>query len=177
MEFADFLKTVRASQLQSRFFHFTDKKNVDSIRTHGLLSTAELRAQNLFGNVKPGGDANSLESDHKSGTDQYVCLCFTTSHPMCHVAQNDERKLDPVWLSIDPEIIKVDGVMLTNAPSNQGGVEKVPAAQALDALDLTIIYQWTDWSVGNNHERRQVAEKYEILVPKQVAVKYIVHGL
>ncbi len=176
MDFDAFLKMVRGSNLQSRFFHFTDKKNLNSIRAHGLLSTAELRQRKMFGNVKPGGDANSHQSDINSGTDKYVCLCFTTSHPMFHVAQNDERKLDPTWLSIDPEVIKVNGVMLTNAPSNQGGVE-VPAGQALKVLDLPILYQWTDWDVGDNYQRRQTARSAEILVPKEVAVKYIVRGL
>jgi hypothetical protein len=177
MDFDVFLRTVRGSALQTRFFHFTDKKNLDLIRANGLLSTAELRRRNMLGNVKTGGDANSLQSDHNTGTDQYVCLCFTTSHPMCYVAQTDERKLDPVWLGIDPEIIKADGVMLTNAPSNQGGVEKVPAAQALDALDLHVIYNRTDWGVPEIYARRVVSEKYEILIPKSVAKKYIVSGL
>ena len=54
MDLDKFLAMVRASQLQRQFFHFTDKKNLNSIRQHGLLSTAELRRRGLFDAVKPG---------------------------------------------------------------------------------------------------------------------------
>ena len=89
MDLGAFLKTVGASTQHKRFYHFTDKKNLDLIRKHGLLSTSELKRRNLFTGVTPGGDANSQASDYATGTDQYVCLCFTNNHPMCHVAQND----------------------------------------------------------------------------------------
>jgi hypothetical protein len=118
MDLDKFLATVRGSQLQQRFFHFTDKRNRESIGKHGLLSTAELRRRKLFDGVKAGGDAISQASDHAKGTDEFVCLCFTDSHPMGYVAQNDERKLDPVYLQIDPEVVKAEGVMITNAPSS-----------------------------------------------------------
>jgi hypothetical protein len=48
------------------------------------------------------------------------------NHPMAHVAMNDERKLDTVYLGIDPKVIKLPDVMITNAPSNQNGIERVP---------------------------------------------------
>jgi ssDNA thymidine ADP-ribosyltransferase, DarT len=141
MDLDKFLATVRASQLQKCLFHFTDKQNLASIRKHGLLSTAELRRRGLFGDVKAGGDINSQQSDRNKGTDKFVCLCFTASHPMYYRAQS--RGIDPVYLQIDPEIVKVAGVMITNAPSNQGGVERVPAAEALNGLDLHVIYNRT----------------------------------
>jgi len=177
MELNAFLAVVRSSTQHQRFYHFTDKKNLDSIRKHGLLSTAELKRRNLFLGVTPGGDANSQASDHATGTDQYVCLCFTNNHPMCHIAQNDGRNLDPVYLQIDPEIIRAAGVMITNAPSNQAGVQRVGAVTALDGLNLQVIYTWMNWKDPEIHARLMVAEKYEILVPQQVALKYILHGL
>jgi hypothetical protein len=57
---------------------------------------------------------------------------------MSYVASTGDRNLEPVYLSIDPEVIKRPGVMITNAASNQGGVERVAAAQALDGLDLEV---------------------------------------
>jgi hypothetical protein len=177
MDLGTFLQKVQASAQHKRFYHFTDKKNLDSIRKHGVLCTAELRRQGIFKAVTPGGDANSQASDRASGTDQFVCLCFTSNHPMCHIAQNDERKLDPVYLQIDPEIIRDAGVMITNAPSNQNGVQKIAAATALDNLDLDVIYNWMQWNDPPILARLKVAEKYEILVPQQVALKYLVGGL
>jgi len=89
MDLEQFLATrVRGSTQQRHFFHFSDRKNLPSIKKHGLLSTSELRRLGLFKDVTPGGDTNSQESDHKTGTDQYVCLCFTDNHPMSYVASS-----------------------------------------------------------------------------------------
>lgn len=89
-----------------------------------------------------------------------------------------ERGIDPVYLSINPEIIKLPGVMITNAASNQGGVVKQAAEIALDELHLDPIYSWIDWTHHPEaRDHRILAEKYEVLVPKNVAVGYIVAGL
>lgn len=170
-------ETLSGGPQHRKFYHFTDKKNLPLVRQHGLLSTNELRRRGLLVDVKTGGDANSLQSDTAKGTDGYVCLCFTRNHPMAHVAMNDERKLDPVYLEIDPNVIKLPDVMITNAPSNQSGVERVAAALALDELDLDIIYKRTDWSDAEIQARLKVAEKYEILIPGSLAIPYIIGGL
>jgi hypothetical protein len=168
--------TVGKSTQHKRFYHFTDRKNLDSIRSHGLLCTRSLRAKKLFDGTITGGDANSLESDAAKGTDKYVCLCFTDSHPMAFIART-ERNLDPVYLQVDPQVLKLPGVMITDAPSNQNGVERIPAAKALDSLDLEVLYTRMVWSVPEINARLRVAEKYEILVPRGLATKYILAGL
>jgi hypothetical protein len=176
MDLNDFVKRVRASKQFDYFYHFTDKKNLPSIKESGLICTSELRRLGRLKEIITGGDANSLNSDTKSGTDKFVCLCFTTNHPMSFRAA--ERGVDPVYLSIDPEIIKMPGVMITDAASNQNGVVPVAASKALDNLHLDCIYQWIDWNVHPEaHDHRILAEKYEILVPKSVAVRYILKGL
>jgi hypothetical protein len=167
---------VAKSTQHNCFYHFTDRKNLDSIRERGLLCTAELKRQKLFPQVTPGGDQNSLHSDEANGTDKYVCLCFTNNHPMCYVASSN-RGLDAVYLRIRPEILKVNGVMITNAPSNQTGVQKVLAAAALSNLDLDVIYTRLDWTDPAVNGRLQIAEKYEILVPQRVTIDYISGGL
>ena len=90
---------------------------------------------------------------------------------------NDERKLDPIYLEIDPQVLKLPDVMITSAPSNQIGVARVAAAEALDGLDLEVIYKWTEWSTAEIKERLKTAEKYEILIPGSLAKRYIVGGL
>jgi hypothetical protein len=169
--------TLAKSPQHQSFYHFTDRKNLPLVLQHGLLSTSELRNRGLFENVKTGGDAISLQSDTAKGTNGYVCLCFTRNHPMAHVAMHDERALDPVYLEIDPKVIKLPNVMITNAPSNQNGVVRVAAATALDGLDLEVIYSRTDWTDAAVQARLQAAEKYEILIPGSLAKQYIVGGL
>jgi hypothetical protein len=96
---------------------------------------------------------------------------------MCYVAQHDGRNLDPVYLQISPDVINTAGVTITTAPSNQNGVQKIAAAIALDSLDLPVIYTWADWKDAAINARLKVAEKYEILIPEQVPLNYIVGGL
>jgi hypothetical protein len=171
-----FLTMVRTSSQFSHLYHFTDVNNLSSIRSRGLLSTAELRRLQLLSGVVTGGDMNSLNSDIQTGTDNYVCLCLTKNHPMSFRAA--ERGVNPVYLSINPEIINLPGVMVTNAASNQIGVVKQPLDVGLDELHLDSIYKWVDWTKHPEvYEQRKLAEKYEILVPKQIAVPYIVGGL
>jgi hypothetical protein len=178
MDLDYFLKeTLGKSTQQQRFYHFTDRKNLPLIRANGLIATSGLRSRNLFDGVKTGGDALSLQSDAAKGTDKYVCLCFRPNHPMAHVAMNDGRKLDPVYLEIDPAVIKLAGVMITNAPSNQNGVQRIAAASALDGLDLEVLYKRTDWNDAAIKARLQTAEKYEILIPSTLDKRYIVGGL
>jgi hypothetical protein len=171
------LPYIAGSTQHQHFYHFTDKRNVDSIRKHGLLCTAELRRLGMFDKVTAGGDAISLASDARNGTDQFVCLCFTSNHPMVYIAANDERQLDAVYLQINPEVIKLPGVKVANAPSNQNGVVPELATAGLGALDLEIIYKWTNWTNPEFKARLDVADKYEILVPKCIPVRYIVAGL
>jgi hypothetical protein len=170
-------ETLGKSTQHQKFYHFTDRKNLPLIRQHGLLSTSELRRRGLLENVKTGGDAISLQSDSAKGTDAYVCLCFTRNHPMAHVAMMDDRKLDPIYLEIDPQVIKRPNVMITNAPSNQAGVDRIAATAALDGLDLEVLYKRTDWTNAEILARLRAAEKYEILIPGSLAKQHIVRGL
>ncbi len=95
---------------------------------------------------------------------------------MAHIART-QRGLEPVHLGINPNVLLRPNVMITNAPSNQAGVVKVPAATALDNLDLEVIYKRTDWKVPEIQERLKTADKYELLIPNGIDLGDIVHGL
>lgn len=170
------LALVAQSTQHKQFYHFTDRSNLSSIKSHGLLSTAQLHKRKLFNSVKTGGDENSLASDRANGTDGYVCLCFTSNHPMAHVAREAGR-IDPVYLSINPEIIWTNGAMITSAPSNQNGIPKRPVADTLKEIDLEVIYKRMEWGDPAINQRLRTAEKYEILIPNEVALKYITGGI
>jgi hypothetical protein len=70
----------------------------------------------------------------------YGHLSFTTNHPMAHLAQKDGRIRDLVWLHINPEIVQVKGALSTIGVSNKKGMAPISVAEALDGLDLEIIY-------------------------------------
>ena len=91
-------------KLKSSFYHFTDVRNLPSIRNHGILS---MRAMRQMGSLPtaPGGNAWSQDADIGSGMDGYVHLCFFDEHPMEWLAKQDGRIERSVFLEISPEIL------------------------------------------------------------------------
>jgi hypothetical protein len=155
------------------FYHFTDRGNARSIRElGGLYSLASLREMSVE-IPAPGGNDWSHDADVMKGLDQYVHLCFRPNHPMEYVARQDGRLTNPVYLQIHPDILRVKGVMFTVDVSNKSGVEVIPLADALDVIDFKVLYTRTDWTDPEVQQRLRQAEKYELLVPDHVPMKYI----
>lgn len=173
MDLDHFIQQVMLTSTQHRFlYHFTDTRNLPSIRQHGILSTRELRARGIA-ILAPGGNQWSLDADKMFGMDAYVHLCFTNSHPMAFLAQQDGRIQTVTYLYVRPDAIKIAGVMITNDVSNKSGVVPRAASEMLDTLDLEVIYKRTDWRNPAIQQRLQAAEKYELLVPSQLSATYI----
>jgi hypothetical protein len=155
------------------FYHFTDRRNAASIRKiGGLYSLATLRELGVE-ILAPGGNVWSHEADAMKGLDRYVHLCFRPNHPMEFAARQDARITDSVFLQIHPDILCIDGVMFTADVSNKSGTEIISLAKALDVIDFKVLYTRTDWSDPEVRQRLRQAEKYELLVPNHVPMKYI----
>ena len=155
------------------FYHFTDRRNAASIRERGgLYSLAALREMGIE-IPAPGGNEWSHEADESRGLDRYVHLCFRPNHPMEYVARQDGRIIDSVYLQIHPDILRTKGVMFTADVSNKSGVEAVPLAEALEIIDFKVLYTRTDWTDPEVQQRLRQAEKYELLAPDHVPMKYI----
>lgn len=153
------------------FFHFTDTRNLPSIREHGLLSMYELRERMII--MAPGGNDWSLDADKRSGMDRYVHLCFFEEHPMEYIAKKEGRIERSRFLRIDPSVLTMDGVLISKEVSNKAGALPKPADEMVGELDLQVIYTRTDWSDAKIQARLRAARKCELLVPGQVAVDLI----
>jgi hypothetical protein len=121
----------------------------------------------------PGGNDWSHDADKMKGLDQFVHLCFRPNHPMEYVGRQDGRIANPVYLQIHPDILKIKGIMFTADVSNKSGVEAISLAKALDVIDFKVLYTRTDWTDADVQLRLRQAEKYELLVPNHVPMKYI----
>lgn len=76
MDLDAFLKDhVAKSEQQTTFFHFTDTRNLDLIKKHGLLSRRKLKELGIQ-IPAPGGNQWSMESADRLGLDRYVSLCL-----------------------------------------------------------------------------------------------------
>jgi hypothetical protein len=155
------------------FYHFTDRSNAVSIRElGGLYSLAALREMGVE-IPAPGGNDWSHDADACKGLDRYVHLCLRPNHPMEYVARQDGRIPNPIYLQIHPDILRVEGVMFTADVSNKSGVEILSLAEALGVIDFKVLYTRTDWNDPDVKLRLRQAEKYELLVPNHVPMKYI----
>ena len=84
-------------------YHFTDRRNVDSIRSHGLLSLEACRKRGIEV-PRPGGNTISQDQDHRNGFGNCIHLSLVKRSKMLGQATADERKLSPVWLEISSRV-------------------------------------------------------------------------
>lgn len=155
------------------FYHFTDDRNLPSIREVGaLLSLKELRNRDLKP-AAPGGNQWSHEADTRFGLDDYVCLCLMDWHPMEFSARQQERLAETTFLRIRPSVLMSDGVRFAPGVSNKSDVPILNFDEALDSMDFSAVYDRLDWKDPEVKARRVVASKYEILIPNAIPISLI----
>ena len=159
---------------KNTFFHFTDERNLNSIRAHGLLSLRELKRRSLP-IAAPGGNHLSWKLDEDSGLDGFVHLCFRPNHPMAHAAVQDGRITALRYLKICPKVALLAGVEATLDVANKTGVRRYPVSEAIQNPDFDhkVLYTRTDWSNPETQANLQQVERYELLVPDHIPVEYI----
>jgi len=85
-------------------YHFTDSRNIPSIREHGLFSLAALRARLNFDigvDFFPASSVSSREIDYRKNLNNYIRLCADTNHPMVTIAVNENRIQNVSWIRLN----------------------------------------------------------------------------
>lgn len=85
-------------------YHFTDSRNLPSIRRHGLLSWKRLLDRKII--HWPASSQDSRRYDARANLEDYVRLCTKKEHPMAYVALRESRIRDFVWLEIDEIVLR-----------------------------------------------------------------------
>jgi hypothetical protein len=153
--------------------HFTDIRNLPSIRAMGGLWSRHILKQRCVTQHYPGGNQWSLDADEMVGMDKYVHLCLRTNHAMEHIAKQDKRIEKTLWLYIDAaSVFKIEGVMYSYGVSNKSGVKINPIQKAVPDIDFQVLYTRTDWHDPGINARLSSAELCEVLVPDHVPVQY-----
>jgi len=153
-------------------FHFTSVKNLDSIRRLGLLSQRNIVEMRLD-NVDYASDETSRNSDRKRDLDGHVHLCFFEEHRMAHVAVKEGRIAETVFLRVNPDVLRLPGVLIGAGATNSEDAEVGDVSAMLSKLDWDVIYSYADWNDPAVNQRLQAAQMYEILVPERVATEYL----
>src|SRR5436853_7769546 len=112
-----------------RLYHFTDRRNLDSIRAQGGLHPLSDLVKRGVIIPAPGGNQWSRDADELKGMGRYVHLCFRSNHPMEYLARQDGRIADSIFLEIHPSVIQFECVPFTADVSNKAAVETVPLCE------------------------------------------------
>lgn len=159
------------SKSNNAVYHFTDSRNLPSIREHGLLSMSEVRKREIA--VVPGGNQWSLDADKHVGMDQYVHLCFFRDHPMAYIAQQEGRIENARYLKIDPKIILHSGAKITDRVSNKKDANPKAAIEMFGKIDWQVLYSRTDWKDPKIQARLKIAKVCELLIPDNIPANMI----
>lgn len=154
-------------------WHFTDESNLQSIIDNGgLLALTESRRRGVHV-PSPGGNQWSHDADRIRGVDSYVHLAFLDDHPMLFHTRNDGRTPNPIWLKISLDILDSPDIRYTNDVSNGNGVPLLTAEEALEHIDLQVMFTYMDWKLPEIRQRRNQALRSEILIPGSVPLNMI----
>ncbi len=153
-------------------YHFTDRKNLESIKNNGgLYSLAKINEMKLK-DVSYISNDWSQDADRSKGIDSYVHLCFVQGeHPMAFNAIENGK--DIVWIEINSEVLNSAGVLYTNDIANKSGVILLDNEAAKEKLDIEAICKFLPFNVEGNRERKVATYKYEILIPNFVPLSFI----
>ena len=85
-------------------YHFTDSRNIPSIKEHGLYSFAALKAKLELDDgtdFYPASSETSREIDFRKNLHNYIRLCSEQNHPMVTIAMNENRINSVSWIKLE----------------------------------------------------------------------------
>ena len=109
-----------------RLYHFTDPRNIESIKRFGLMSWQQLVQRGI--NHYPGSNDDSRRLDARKSLENYVRLCLFPKHSMAELAVQHKRIDSFVWLSIDDRVIRLATSLFSdqNATANAAIINDDP---------------------------------------------------
>lgn len=109
---AEIIKTYLEHNGVQYFYHFTDRRNLESIIKNGGLFSWKYSLDNGVTITCPGGDKWSRELDQRFGLEDYVRLSFCDDHPMSWRLKKNGSDL--VLLKIKKEVALFSGTLFSD---------------------------------------------------------------
>lgn len=156
-------------------YHFTPRKNLASIREHGICPNSSLNEMGIF-QAEFASNEWSQTEDNRRGLHKYVHLCFNNQHPM-EYRKRIQEGMDMVFLQIDSSVLLYPEVSFTNDVSNKSGIRTFEIDNFEKNIDCEVLFMKTDWHDPDIQERLQNARKSEILIPQIIPSSKIIFPL
>ena len=150
-----------------KFYHFTDRRNLQSIINNGGLHSWDSLTRN---NIHTFTSSNELSRnlDIQYGLENYVRLSFTNYNPMTtRVISQEKREL--IWLEIDMNVALLGDTLFSDLNATDNNVKISSDFNFLKSLNFNIFNK--RWNTLNFKEKKEY--QAEILVKEFLPIKYI----
>jgi hypothetical protein len=150
-------------------YHFTDRKNIDSIKQYGGLFSCRYLKNNQIATYS-GGDEELQRVDREFGLDDYVRLSFIPRHPMGRRLKINNNR-DFVVLKIRKDVAFSKDTLFSdvNAATQEhhhgGGIEDL---KAVNLEIINIDYASMDSVI---HEKKTA----EVMIKNHIPIEYILN--
>lgn len=156
----------------NKFYHFTDRSNIESIIKHGgLYSWGDCMQKNIHV-VHPGGSELSQNLDRKENLQFYTRISICRRHPMMYYAMNEGRITNPVILEIDTDIIYQDGNIFSDKNAVKSDAKKGTSFSDFENIHFPTALKSSQFDVDEDEKEYFQAE---ILVKNHIPLHYILN--
>ncbi|MBX3070798.1 MAG: DUF4433 domain-containing protein [Thermomicrobiales bacterium] len=155
--------------------YITPISNIQSILEHGVLSHSRARNYEHQSVANPSVQAQRARVALPGGRNllSYVNLYFDARNPMMYTMKEDHESL--AVLRIDPSVLELPGVMITDGNAARGLTRfSPPTDDGFALIDEGVVFAayWTHSDLQIQDERKRV-RCAEVLVPDCVPPAYI----
>lgn len=165
-DWEDFKNVLNENNI-TYLYHFTDERNIASIKRYGGLYSWHYCHSHHITIPHPGGDEQSRNRDEEYGLEDYVRLSFCDDHPMAYKLKGCSIRL----LKIKAEVALLKDVQF----SNMNATDKLHThGKTLEHLRMV------DFSATQMHYLRKNDPKFkphqaEVMVKTFIPLRYIVN--
>ena len=168
----DFMKIFDIIQSNNvKLFHFTDAKNIGSIKKHGILSADAILNAGIQSTYASSYESRKIDKD--MGLSDYVRLSFVKRHPMQFTSMT-AYGIRPITLEINPLIALMPNVYFSDRNTLKKGARIGAHAIDLSNVDFSIInsnipyYNLPDVKTKNSYQA-------EVLVKHRIGPEFILN--
>ena len=151
------------------FYHFTDRKNLQSIRRRGGLLSWKYCEDHNITIPNPGGGTLSRNLDRRHRLEDYVRVSFCDDHPMAYRCHQEGADLVLLRISIDVATFKNTIFSDMNATDNNHS--KGPSIDDLYEVDIRA----TQRNFVSRSDDDFGPHQAEVLIKTFVPIKYILN--
>ncbi len=153
-------------------YHFTDRRNLPSIRAHGLLSLRTCERRGLIIPI-PGGDQTTQDSDRVFGRDRYVHLCIPRFHRR-EYKLTQEGNFRSCWVEVSPDVLWTSGVKFRSRTADRTDAVLIDAAAAASEIPWRLLLAFKkEQSSKETWLQFLAASMAEVLIPDAIDVSLL----